>query len=296
MNDGLIVEETGNDGTVAEEEPDQLLGDDNSEKADDFGEATIPPPPSTLIYVCSGTAKPMAYCQFPFSTLAGNHYTSTCADKVEDNPDYSVDRPWCFTSASEWGFCDCDAFFDFSYVTDHNFSDKTLRDIKVQIKLDYPGSVWCALSPDSKSLPSLSGVTSGAVTGAATSVTHDMIARDISGQLQFSATPDFMKAHVFLSCQADVPGLINKPQPVVTQLGTEKDMLDEPDDDEDTAPPKPRLVTKTSGALMYSTLIFMILTAILFYRYAMDRRMQMLSFIRLDQDESVVHPLTQIQK
>jgi hypothetical protein len=289
MDDSLVVPDGGNVDIVSidssSDEPDSV-NSSSEEKVDDFGDNTTPPPPKTLIYVCGGTAKNLAYCQFPFSTLAGNYYTSTCADKVEDNPDYSVDRPWCFTSSNEWGFCDCDAFFDFTYFTEHNAENKTLRDIKIQVKLDYPGTVWCSLWKTPDSLPSLEDIEASRATGGSTSVSEDMIARKIDGQVGFSATPEFMKSHLYLSCQAHVPGLLNQPKPVVTQLGTKKDLVDDPDDDAAAAPPKARLVTQTSGALMYSTLIIMVLASFFFYQYAMDRRAKVMSFMRISQEDS----------
>ena len=288
IDDSLVVPDEGNvdiGSTDTSADESDSVNTSSEEKVDDFGDNTTPAPPKTLIYVCGGTAKDLAYCQFPFSTLAGNYYTSTCADKVEDNPDYSVDRPWCFTSATEWGFCDCEAFFDFSYFTEHNAENKALRDVKIQVKLDYPGTVWCSLWNTQDHFPPLVDIQSNQVTGASTNVSEDMITRKIDGQLVFSATPEFMKSHLYLSCQAHVPGLLNQPKPVVTQLGTKKDMLDDPDEDAAVAPPKARLVTETSGALMYSTLIIMVLASFLFYQYAMDRRAKVMTFTRISQDD-----------
>jgi hypothetical protein len=238
-------------------------------------------PPTTLIYVCEGSSKPLAYCQFPFTTLAGNEYTSSCADKVEDNPDYSVDRPWCFTSATEWGFCDCEAFFDFSYVTSHNAADSSIRDLTIQVKLSYPGKVWCDLGSDESYVPLPSSLPVDSVV----EVTRGMILENINGQVEIHATLDRMKSHPYLSCHAAVPGLRTNPKPMITKLGTKKEVLEDPDDD-DSPEEKPRLITHTSGALMYSTLIFMTLASFFFYRYAMDRRARLFSFIRLVDGEA----------
>jgi hypothetical protein len=248
--------------------------------------------PKTLIYVCEGTARPISFCQFPFTTLAGNEYTSSCADKVEDNPDYSVDRPWCFTSATEWGFCDCQAFFDYTYVVSHNPTNNSLRDLTAQIKISYPGTVWCALWTNSSFSPPLSDVTSGAIVGGSIEITRDMLLQDIDGQVDFSASLDQMKSPLYLSCQANIPGLPSNPNPVVTLLGTKKDMLDDPSDAADPGPIKPRLVTRTSGALMYSTLICLTLAGFFFYRYAMDRRDHLLKFTRISQEETIRKPFT----
>ena len=253
-------------------------------------------PPQHLIFVCEGTAKSLSYCQFPFSTLAGNDYSSTCADKVEDNPDYSVDRPWCFTSATEWGFCDCQGFLDFSYVSGQYGTDHDIRDFKVQIILSHPGTVWCALSQSDTSLPSLQDVITQKVPGGSTDVTIAMVRQDVNGQVEFHANLDIVRTHPFLSCQASVPGLPANPGPVVTKLGTKKDMLEDPTDDLDNTPAKPRLITHTSGALMYSTLIVMILAGFFFYRYAMDRRAKMLSFTRLETDETSKQSLSVVLK
>ena len=250
-------------------------------------------PPTTLIFVCEGTAQTLSFCQFPFTTLAGNEYTRSCADKVEDNPDYSVDRPWCFTSATEWGFCDCNAFFDFTYVISHNAQLSSKRDITVQIKMTYPGTAWCSLWSDDTYLPPMSAIEQGQVSGAVVNITRDMIVQDINGQVDFSVPLEQVKTHPHLTCQASIPGLPTNPNPVSTTLGTKKDMLEDPSDSSDTSQDKPRLVTRTSGALMYSTLILMTLAGFFFYRYAMDRRIHILKFIQVSQDDTVNKPLSQ---
>lgn len=253
---------------------------------DDFATGTTEPPPSTLIYTCGGTAEKLAYCQFPFETLAGNEYTHSCADKVEDNPDYTVDRPWCFTAASEWGFCDCNAFFDLTYVTLPHPGDTTLRNVQIQVTLDYPGSVWCSLSANSTHLPTHAEIENKShpndFAGASASIGTEMILRNVVAQIVFSATPAFMKARPYLACQAAVPGLLTQPDPIGLLLGSNR--VDpggdhQPDDEED-APP--RLVTETSGAMMYSTIIIMLLSAFIGVRYAMDRRDQLLRFALLE--------------
>jgi hypothetical protein len=284
--------EGGNANQANEEDSEEDREEQENSKPEETNVETTPEQlPSNLIFVCEGTAKALSYCQFPFSTLAGNHYTSTCADKVEDNPDYSVDRPWCFTSATQWGFCDCEGFLDFTYVSNQLGNDHNTRAFTVQMKLSHPGTVWCALSQTEAAVPALADVTGQKVIGASTDVSIDMIRQEINGQIEFQASLEVVRTHPFLSCQADIRGLPANPKPVVTKLGTKKDMLEDPTDDSDNQLVKPKLVTRTSGALMYSTLIVMILAGFFFYRYAMDRRIKMLSFIRLEQEETALRPL-----
>ena len=274
-----------NTQTFAPDETSEETAVETRYELDDFGTGTTAPPPATLIYTCGGTAEKLGFCQFPFATLAGNEYTHTCADKVEDNPDYTVDRPWCFTSASEWGFCDCDAFFDLTYVTLPNAHDATLRDIQIQVTLDYPGTIWCALSANKTHIPSLADIQQNAkpteFVGATGIMMPEMILRDLVAHVVFSATPAFMKTRPFLSCQAHVPGLLKQPEPIGMVLGSNR--VDpggnKQPDDEDEDPP--HLITETSGAMMYSTLIIMLLSGFIGVRYAMDRRDEMLKFALL---------------
>jgi hypothetical protein len=244
-------------------------------------------PPSTLIYTCGGTADLLGYCQFPFTTLAGNTYTNSCADKVEDNPDYTVDRPWCFTSASEWGFCDCRAAFSFAYVTTQNALNSTIHDIRIQISVNYPGTVWCSLSSDKKSIPSLSQLNASNSTnfiGSSTYVSPDLIKADLDAIVTFSATTIFIKAHPWLACQASLPGLSNQPSPLGLILGA-SGSASNGGTDNPSASSVPFLVTTTSGALMYSVLIAMILGGFIGTRTALDQRRKLLRFAKLDTEE-----------
>ena len=245
-----------------------------------------PPPPTTLIYTCGGTAKQLAYCQFPFATLAGNEYTHSCADKVEDNPDYTVDRPWCFTGASEWGFCDCLATIDFTYVTAPNWHNNTMRDISVQVTIDYPGTLWCALTAKGDKLPGLNTVANktepARYMGGVGMMTTDMILRNMQSQISFTSSPEFMKAHPYLTCQATIPGLLIQPEPNTMMLGSNTPKPDRPPTDEEEPP---KILTETGGALMYTTVVTMILGFLLGYRYAMQKRQQIVMFSKLDGNE-----------
>lgn len=237
------------------------------------------PPPTTLIYTCEGSAAKLAYCQFPFSTLAGNEYTNSCADKVEDNPDVSVDRPWCFVSATKWGFCDCQANLDFNYIATHH-------EIRVQANLDYPGTVWCALMAEKDTLPSLAmvvnGTEPGRYQGGWGEISAGMIMASIDAQIVFSANFTNVTKN-FIACQANVPGIAIQPTSVGTLLGSQT-----PDDPEPETPehPPPQLITRTNGATIYSIIIMIVLGSFIGVRYALDQR-RLIMFSLLAQDPKV---------
>jgi hypothetical protein len=238
---------------------------------------------STLIYTCGGTAGPLGFCQFPITTLAGNTYTESCADKVEDNPDYTVDRPWCFTSAAQWGFCDCQAAFSFAYVTTGNTKIVNHRDIRIEVSVNYPGTVWCSLSSDSKTLPSLAQLknNTSSFAGGFTDVTPDLIIANIDAFVTFSVADTFIKSHTHLACQALLPGLQTQPSPIGVKLGASGSATNGGTESPFPTSSVPFLVTTTSGALMYSVLIAMILAAFIGTRTALDYRNKLLRLAKI---------------
>lgn len=261
----------------------------DGEQVDDFSDSPNGVP-ETLIYVCGGTAEPLGFCQFPFTTLAGNSYTHSCADKVEDNPDYAVDRPWCFTTATEWGFCDCTTQIWLSYVSLQNGQNSTMRDIQVQVDMEYPGTIWCSLAATPNDLPSLHTIVNNTeanrYAGGFSILRRDMILRSVKAQIVFTTTPAYMKSHPYLACQARVPGILTPPEPSILKLGA--NTATPIDDNTDTEVEPPKILTETSGALMYSVVIFMILGGFIGYRYAMDKRAELLAFARIAQEDSIL--------
>ena len=222
-------------------------------------------PPDTLIYVCEGTADyPLAYCEFPFSTLAGNEYTNSCADLVEDNPDVSVDRPWCFVSATDWGFCDCQAQLSFHAITVTTGSKVQLT---VQATLDHPGTVWCSLTAPVDPLPALNST----YVGASGQVTDVMILSSISATFSFTVDVAVTKTKNYLACQALVPGIAIQPKSVGYILGSTP--TDAPTTEEETSI---KLITVTNGATIYSLMILVVLGSFIGTRYALDLRKLML--------------------
>jgi Ca2+-binding RTX toxin-like protein len=120
------------------------------------------------------------------------------------------------------------------------------------------------------------------VTGSSTNVTSELIEAGIDSFVQFSATtPNFIKAHSYLACQAAIPGLANQPQPLVVTLGVSGSASNGVDGYE-SASSVPFLVTTTSGALMYSVVIGMILGSFIGARTALDYRRKLLRFSKLE--------------
>ena len=233
-------------------------------------------PQGTVIYTCGGTAKgDLSYCQFPFTTLAGNEYTNKCADQVEDNPDVSVDRPWCFVSATDWGFCDCTGNLDFTHLVTPDPSDPTKGHIVVQVNIDYPGTIWCYLEGvDSKAQVGLAQITNGTVAGGSTVISAAMIMQSMVASISFSASVHTMQANPVLACSANCTGLMTQPETVKMALGTRPDEIDQ--EEPETDPNRPRLITRTSGALVYSIVILMVLGSIIGARYALEIRERMM--------------------
>jgi hypothetical protein len=232
--------------------------------------------PTNAIYTCGGTAQgELSFCQFPFTTLAGNEYTNKCADQAEDNPDVSVDRPWCFVSATDWGFCDCSATLDFTHLVAPDTSNKTKADIVVQVTIDYPATIWCYLEGvDAKTSIGLAEVTNGTVAGATTTISAEMILQSIVATVLFPASVHVMQAKPILVCSANCPGLMTQPEPVKIALGTRPD--EEETDRTEPDLSKPHLITRTSGSLVYSIVILMLLGSIIGARYALDIREKMM--------------------
>ena len=253
----------------------------------DYSGGSTRAPPATLVYTCGGTAPHPSYCEFPFTTLAGNSYTQSCADKVEDNPDYTVDRPWCFTSATEWGFCDCSGqIVSLKYVTIPNAHNATLKDIEVQVTMDYPGTVWCSLSASADKLPTLASILNNTNIGGVGMVSTDMIVQNVETQIVFSATAAMMKSHPYLACQGHMPGMETQPSPVGLILGSGSSVNNGDDSDE-----PPLILTYTSGAMMYSVVIIMVLGFFVGYKYAMDSRVQVINKARRAYEESLAGPI-----
>ena len=288
-NDGMETDAPDSSSGGSDINPNDVHG-----SLDDFSDGTTAAPPATLIYTCGGTANQLGFCQFPFTTLAGNEYTHSCADKVEDNPDYTVDRPWCFTAASEWGFCDCSATFDMTYVTAQNLRNSSLRDIQVQVSLDYPGTIWCSLTVNETRLPTLTQVMNAGNTvtyaGGAAAMSDDMVLRSMDAHVLFSATPDFMKAHPYLACQASVPGLLTQPDAIGMMLGSNTVKPPSPGDpNDDGSNAGPVLLTETSGAAIYSLIIAMILGSFIGVKVALEKRAALLAFSPIANKEGVAN-------
>jgi hypothetical protein len=262
---------------------------------DDFSSMTGANVTGRLIYTCGGTSKELSYCQFPFTTLAGNTYTTSCADQVEDNPDISTDRPWCFVSATEWGFCDCESNFDFTYITfPHN---STAREIAIQATIDYPSRIWCNL----QSANDTSLVGTGGPHGGSANMTNVMIWRSMAAQINFIVPIEYMRSHTKIVCQAQSDGLLKQPDPVSVLLGsnTRKPTDDDEDDDED-AKDGLRLITRTNGATVYSVVIVMIVVTAIGVRLALDARKKlMFTLINDEEDNNYAnhgHPLKVMTK
>lgn len=230
-------------------------------------------PDSNVIYTCGGTAEgQLSFCQFPFTTLAGNEYTNKCADQVEDNPDVSVDRPWCFVSATEWGFCDCTPSLDFTYLVAIEPVNKTKGDIVVQVSIDYPGTVWCYLEGmKSNNKVQLAHIQNGTVYGGSTTISAAMILQSMVATVSFTAPINSMQTNPVLACSANCTGMTIQPDPVRIVLGSRPEEDDDEEDPEQEST-KPRLLTRTSGALVYSIFMLMILGFIVGARYALGIR------------------------
>ena len=242
-------------------------------------------PNSNVIYTCGGTAEgqQLSYCQFPFTTLAGNEYTNKCADQAEDNPDVSVDRPWCFVSATDWGFCDCTPSIDFTYLVAMDSVNKTIGNIVVQVSLDYPGTVWCYLEPTgSKTNVQLAHIQNGTVTGGSTTISAAMILQSMVATLSFNASIHSMQTNPVLACSANCTGMVLQPDPMKIVLGSRPE--DDEEEDPDPESTKPRLLTHTSGALVYSILILMLLGFIVGARYALNMRERLMYAILSESD------------
>ena len=237
-------------------------------------------PPATLIYVCGGSSEELEYCEFPFTTLAGNEYSHSCADQVEDNPDVFVDRPWCFVSASRWGFCDCKATIGFTYITQSHSGGGV--HLVVQAHTDYPGTIWCSLSDPASALPKLSDITNSTnpakFAGGAAVLTDHMIYAQMDVQIEFTVNATFAHVNSFLACQAFVPAIATQPEPIGLILGTVTDFPDSTDEDT-----KPKLVTSTNGATIYSLIILILLGGFIGTRYALDQRKLLMFELLADQ-------------
>ena len=258
-------------------------------------------PQGTVIYTCGGTARDdLPFCQFPFSTLAGNEYTDKCADQVEDNPDVSVDRPWCFVSATDWGFCDCTASLDFSHLVSPDPADSTKGNIAVQVTIDYPATTWCYLEGvDAKAQVGLAHLMNGTVVGGSTVISAAMIRQAMVASISFTASLHTMQANPVLACSANCTGVMTNPETVKMVLGTRPDETDNEDPEPDST--RPRLLTRTSGALVYSIVILMLLGSIIGARYALGIREKMMFSIlnEVSVEGSTVHyglPLQVITK
>ena len=249
-------------------------------------------PNENVIFTCGGTAEGnLAYCQFPFTTLAGNEYTNKCADQVEDNPDVYVDRPWCFVSATDWGFCDCEASIDFTHLVTTNSVDKNKTDVVVQVSMDYPGTIWCYLEAGrqndddaSKNNKPLSAIENGTVVGASTTISAPMIIQSMVATISFSVQSHSVHLTPVLACSANCTGLMIQPLPVRVTLGTNPADKDDEGEDDVVESTRPHLITRTSGALVYSIVMLMLLGSILGARYALNIR-EKLMFVALNQDD-----------
>jgi len=285
------IDTSGEDALSSEEAKGDIINpEDVVPNLDDFGTSTSTNVTGKLIYTCGGTGSDLSYCQFPFSTLAGNTYTDKCADQVEDNPDISTDRPWCFVSATEWGFCDCEANLDFTYITAPVHGDTSSREFEIQVRMDFPATVWCNLQAETdENLRSLESIAGKPGAGGVAAITDAMIWRSMGARIVFNAKVDFMKIHKKIVCQAKSEGLVKQPSFVSMLLGTNTKRPDgsseDGSDDSDDDKAGPVLLTRTNGATVYSVLVFMLITSAIGVGLALEARKKLMFMLVNNMEE-----------